>query len=644
MAQTGGYTGRILKVDLSSRTWESVPSDPYQRFIGGRGFGARLYWEETPAGASALGEDNRLIFAVGPLAGAPAIGGSRWGIYGKSPYTAPEMFNYGNVGGHWGAELKFAGYDALVIRGRSDRPTCLVVRDDAVGFEDASAQWGLGAWRAREAIKERLGKEVRVAAIGPAGENLVTTALILADNDACCSAGLGAVMGSKNLKAVAVRGTRRKTSVARPDRLKQLTDYLRSFNRGTFIAWGADFVQAGPKVKKDPCYGCPGSCLRRKYTADDGTTTKAACQSVQFYQGWARKFYGGDNEASFHASRLCNDYGLDSWFVEQALVWLLRLQKSGIPVEGLIGMPLSRLGSVEFIEHFIRRISLREGFGDQLARGLAEAARSLGGPAPSMVKHSDPYDPRLYLTTALLWATEPREPIQALHEVGYPMAMWATGVKGAAPTHVDSQAIRGIAKRFWGSEAAADFTIPDGKALAARMIQDRQYVKESLIVCDWIYPISDSRLSPDHVGDPTLESQLFSAVTGNEVDEAGLYRMGEAVFNQQRAALLRDGWRARQDDRLPDDWHDEPLRRGVMDPECLVPGGSGQPVSRVGAVVDRQQFERLKDEYYALRGWDPATGRQTRRAMQALGLADVADDLERRGLLADTAGNSQDNR
>ncbi len=638
MAQACGYAGRILKVDLSSRTWETVSSEPYQRFIGGRGFGARLYWEEVPPGASALGEDNRLIFAVGPLAGVPVIGGSRWGIYGKTPFTTPDMFNYANAGGHWGAELKFAGYDALVIRGRSDRATCLVIRDDTVEFVEASPLWGLGAWRAREALKESLGREVKVAAIGPAGENLVTTAILLADNDATCSAGMGCVMGSKNLKAVAVRGTRRKTSVAMPDRLRELTAYLRSFNRGAFIAWGNDFVQSGPGIKRDPCYGCPGACIRRKYTAGDGTTTKAACQSALFYQSWAGKYYGRENQASLHASRLCNDYGLDSWFVEQALTWLLRLPKAGIPIEGLIGLPPSRLGSVEFIEHFVRMIALRQGFGDALARGMAEAARAVGGPAPAMIRHSDPYDPRLYLTTALLWATEPREPIQALHEVGYPMAMWTTGVKGAAPTHVDSEAVRGIARRFWGSESAADFTTPDGKALAARMIQDRQYAKESLIVCDWIYPISDSRQSADHVGDPTLESQLFRAVTGIEIDEAGLYRLGEAVFNQQRAALVRDGWRAREDDRLPDDWHDEPLKRGVMDPECLVPDASGKPVSRVGAVVDRQQFERMKDEYYQLRGWDAATGRQTRPALERLGLGDVAGGLEQSGLLAGQAG------
>lgn len=633
MTQTYGYAGRILKIDLSSRSSKIVPTEAYTRFIGGRGFAARLYWEEVPPEAGAFSEENRLIFAVGPLAGIPVIGGSRWGVYGKSPSNTPETFNYSNLGGRWGAELKFAGYDGLVIHGKSDKPVYVLIRDGAVEFKDASALWGKGAIQTREAIKGELGSEVRVVAIGPAGENLVSAGGLLADADASGSAGLGAVMGSKHLKAVAIKGTGRKVAVAHPEELRRLSDYLRSLNRGAFTAWGTDFVQSGPKAKRDPCFGCSAKCLRIKYTADDGTAGKFACQSALFYQHWAWKYYGQQNEAAFHANRLCNDYGLDTWFVEQVMAWLVRCHKGGVNIEDRIGMSMSKLGSVEFVENLVKMIALRQGFGDVLARGLAQAAGALGGPAPSMIQHPDPYEPRLYLTTALLWALEPREPIQALHEIGYPLAKWTTGVKGTDKTHVDSKAVRAIAKRFWGSEAAADFTTTDGKALAAKMIQDRQYAKESLIVCDWIYPISDSEFSPDHVGDPTLESRLFSAVTGIETDEAGLYRMGETIFNQQRAALIRDGRRGRQDDRLPEDWHTEPLKRGVMDPDCLVPGKNGEPVSRKGAVVDRQEFERMKDEYYRIRGWDIATGLQTRQNLEGLGLKDVADDLERRGLL-----------
>src|SRR5512137_1834316 len=174
MAQTYGYAGQILKIDLSSRISETVLSEAYTRFIGGRGFAARLYWEEVPSGTSAFSEDNRLIFAVGPLAGVPVIGGSRWGVYGKSPATSPETFSYSNLGGRWGAELKFAGYDGLVIRGQADKPVYLLLRDGTVEFKDASSLWGKGAAQTREIIKRELGNDVWVVAVGPAGENLVS--------------------------------------------------------------------------------------------------------------------------------------------------------------------------------------------------------------------------------------------------------------------------------------------------------------------------------------------------------------------------------------------------------------------------------------------------------------------------------------
>ena len=174
---------------------------------------------------------------------------------------------------------------------------------------------------------------MRVVAIGPAGENLVSAGGLLADADASGSAGLGAVMGSKNLKAIAVRGTRRKMAVAHPERLRQLTDYLRSLDRGVFTAWGTDFVTSGPKTRKDPCFGCQGNCLRIKYTADNGTSGKFMCQSALFYRQWAWKYYGRENEAAFHANRLCDDYGLDTWFLEQSLAWLYRCHRAGVLIE-----------------------------------------------------------------------------------------------------------------------------------------------------------------------------------------------------------------------------------------------------------------------------------------------------------------------
>jgi len=208
---------------------------------------------------------------------------------------------------------------------------------------------------------------------------------------------------------------------------------------------------------------------------------------------------------------------------------------------------------------------------------------------------------------------------------------WVKKIEGA---YVSTDVLRAIAKRFWGSELAADFSTFEGKALAAKIIQDREYAKECLILCDWSWPIMDLKYSEEHVGDPTLESKIFSAVTGNEVDEKGLYRIGERVFNLQRAILVREGHQGREYDKLPDDWHTRPSKGNPTNLECLVPGQGGKVISRKGAVVDREGFERMKDEYYQLRQWDVATGLQTRAKLEELELKDIAQGLEQRRLLA----------
>jgi len=611
-----------------------VSTTDYASFLGGRGIAAKIYWDEVSPETNALDAGNRLIFAIGPLAGLHALGTSRWTVCGKSPLSTPEHFCYSNLGGRWGAELKFAGYDAIVVQGKSDKPVYLYIHDGVAELKDASALWGKGTVETREILKGELGSSVKVVAIGPAGENMVTTASLLADNDASGSGGLGAVMGSKRLKAVVVKGTRKGVKIAQPERLRELTRYFRGLGKGVFIAWGTDFMVTGAKAKKDPCYGCLGNCLRVMYRGEDGRRGKFMCQSAAFYQLWAYRYYGEQNDVPFYANRLCDDYGLDTWALEAMLAWLYRCYRAGLISEENIGLPMSKLGSLEFIETLVRMISLREGFGDILAQGLDKAVNATGSEAASQVRHIDPYEPRLYITTALLWAMEPREPIQELHEVGLPLAQWVSWAKGIEGAYVSSDVVRAIAKRFWGNEAAADLSTCEGKAVAGKRIQDRQYAKECLILCDWVFPVMDSKNTEDHVGDPSLESKILSAVTGDEVDEQSLYRIGERVFNLQRAILVREGHRAREDDKLPDEWHTMPLKKGVLDPECLVPGKHGEVTSRIGAVVDRQEFEKLKDEYYQLRRWDIVTGLQSRGILEELGLKDIAEDLEPRGLIA----------
>jgi len=634
-----GYTGNILKIDLSSGYVTRVPMKDYaDRFVGGIGIAAKVYWDELSPDVRAFEPENCLIFATGPLAGIRGVAGARWEICGKSPATDPGRFGCGNLGGRWGARLKFAGYDGLIIRGQSQKPTYIVIRDGDVAMKDASQLWGKGAIEAREILKDEMGSSMSVAAIGPAGENGITFANILADNDASASCGLGAVMGSKRLKAIAVGGSG-KIAAADPERFKQLTKHIGELKRG-FTSSEEIGLVPGPKMRKDYCYGCPGGCFRAVFEATDGRKGKFMCHSGLFYKELARRYYGEWNEVPFYANKLCDEYGLDTYALQPILIWLSQCCKEGVISEGDIGIRLSQLGSIEFIEALVRKISLRDGFGDVLAQGISRAADLVGEgaaellPGYLMKDRILPHDPRVYITTALLYATEPRPSPSQFTEVMDPVIRWLNWVRKDEHSYLSSEVLRVIAKRFFGSERAVDFSTYLGKPLAAKKIQDREYMKDSLILCSFAWPIVTARNSENYIGDPTLESKLLSAVTGKETDEEELYVAGERIFNLQRAILVREGHSGREKDILPEYLHTRPIKRLIApyNPDCLVPGRGGEVISRSGAVVDREEFERMKDEYYRLRGWDVTSGLQTKKKLGELGLKDITVDLEQRGL------------
>ncbi len=632
-----GYGGNIIRADLSSGRIEMAPTAGYAAFVGGRGMGAKIYWDEVPPQATAFDPENRLIFATGPLAGFAGFGGSRWQVCGKSPATDPHGFSYCNLGGGWGAALKFAGYDAIVVRGQADRPLYLFVEQDRIELRDARHLWGRGAIETRNIIKSELGPSVNVVACGPAGENRVAQASLLADGDASGSGGLGAVMGSKMLKAIAVRKGSHRPMAARPGELSELVRHFRRLvgDRCRVTNWFERYqpvIEA--KVRKNYCWGCPGPCIRISWKADDGTEGKFFCQSAIVYQSRARKYYGDEGDVPFRITKLCDDYGLDTRAVHVIMGWLSRCHRAGIFGEEDTGLPFDREGSLEFAASLLHKMAFREGIGELLAEGVEKAAKATGRGAEGCLSElhhkagqDELYGPRLYIVNGLLWAMDPRQPIQQLHEASTLVEQWVDWVEGSAGAYVSGRVVRDVATRFFGSAAAADFTSYEGKALAVKMIQDREYAKESLILCDMLWPVLTSPNTEDHVGDPALESRFLSAVTGRDVDETGLYRIGETIFNLQRAILAREGHRGRQSDTLPEFTFEKPLKFHFMNPEMVVPGREGAPVSRKNAVLDKPGFERIRREYYELRGWDASTGRQTRAGLQSLGLSDVADDL-----------------
>ncbi len=301
------------------------------------------------------------------------------------------------------------------------------------------------------------------------------------------------------------------------------------------------------KMKRDVCYGCIGACARMTYEAENGTKGKFACGAATFYGSLARRYYGGRNDVPFLATKLCDGYGLDTEVVFCLITWLRKCYEAGILTDENTGVPLSRMGSLEFIDTLVKKISLREGFGETLAQGVRRAAELVGKGTKEFItdytsKDDRPmlYCPRMHIVDALLYALEPRIPIQQLHEMGTTLRDWLRWADKDEDAYLSSEVFRRISEKFWGGELAVDFSTYDGKALAAMKIQNRQYVKESLILCDWMWPVISNRYSEDHVGDPTLESKLLSVVSGNEISEDELYKIGERIFNLQRATQVRE--------------------------------------------------------------------------------------------------------
>jgi aldehyde:ferredoxin oxidoreductase len=335
--------------------------------------------------------------------------------------------------------------------------------------------------------------------------------------------------------------------------------------------------------------------------------------------------------------RLCDQYGLDSSVMQAMIEWLNGCYKEGLLRDEDTGLPLSKIGSVEFIEALTRMVAYREGFGDLLAQGTIKAAASIGKCASELVSWSvlnrsnevKDYDPRVTLHNAMCIATEPRRPVQQIHEGSGALMAWLGGeIDMTGPMALTPQALTENAIKYWGSAAAADFSTYEGKALAARRIQDRTYAFESIVLCNAKWPLTRNKANG-----PGMAAEIVSAITGRDMDEIELEKIGERVFNMQRAVSIVQGWDGREGDRLLDYHHNEPIQYLRFDRECKVPGKNGESASRKNTVIERTEFDKMKDEYYRLRGWDEASGLQTRAGLEALNLGDVANELDEKGLL-----------
>jgi len=635
-----GWCGKILNVDLSnSRVTERDTMDYADRFLGGRGIATRIYWEEVGPDVGAFDPENRLILMTGPLGGTGVQGASRFEAVGKSPMLMPEGFCYGNLGGFFGPYLKRAGYDGIVISGRSEKPVYVWIHDGKTKILDASLLWGKGVYDVREILKETHGKNVRFVTTGVAGENMCRSANLMTDNEGSATGGFGAVMGSKNLKAVAVLGSG-SPLVANPEKLKELNQLTIRLNKRDPLQVPFPEEQVR-RTGKSSCYQCGLDCkYRSSFRTASGKDVVRKCQSMFVYLPWVFGRPGESTETAVDATGICNDLSICTMEMANIIHWLESCYQSGYLTEKETGLDISKLGTHAFFETLANMIAHRQGLGDILAEGLLRAGDKLGDRAKahftnevSDVGDGATYSGREYLMNGLLYALEPRQPIAMLHETSWLTGLWAMNQANPESSPVTSKVFRAAATKFWGHEKAWDLNTHEGKAMAAVNIMNRTYVKDSLLLCDSSWPIMVSWNTPDHVGDPGLESRIFSAVTGIVTDEIELNQYGERIFNLQRGVLLREGRRPKADD-VPEEFNfTDPVETVFMNPDVIVPGTGQEVISRKGQTLDRDVFEAMRKEFYDLRGWDSESGLQKAKTLEHLGLSDLVQDLKQIGMI-----------
>jgi aldehyde:ferredoxin oxidoreductase len=626
-----GWMGKILHIDLSSSKISKFSTQPYaEKYLGGRGIASRIYWETVKPEIGAFDSANHLIFMTGPLVATGAQGATRMSVVGKSPMAYPEKYCYGNIGGFFGAELKRAGFDGLVITGRASKPVYLWINNNHIELRDASSLWGNGAYRVAEMLQQSHGDRARFLTTGVAGENLVRSAIVFGSHQSTSTAGFGAVMASKNLKAVVVKGTGKPT-VADPQRLKKLNKYAIQISKRLDLTIPPDTTASGhgyllERIGKGGCYQCGLDCIRNKYRYGKRPDLEGyrRCQSMEYYMPWIYSREDEPVDTFFDAPTLANDYSICTFELRSMINWLYACYQTNSLTEEETGLPLSKIGTRDFLEKLLRSITYREGFGNLLAEGIARAsekvpekARAILNPGVLPVGENDVNLPRSSVVHALLDPMEPRMSRPMVHG-GFAKSAWMFNQMNPGLNPITTEVFRRIARDFWGSAAAADVSSYEGKALAAQKIQNRTYTEDSLGLCDFAWPLTYSFSKPDPVGDPDLEAEIFTAVTGVPGDE--IDQCAERIANVQRIIMIREGRKIPEDDFPAEVNFTEPLKpTGPM----MVPGPGDKPVSVAGKMLDRNKFTDMLREYYRLRGWDEATGIPRAETLSALGLDDM---------------------
>jgi len=619
-----GFMGNLLRVNLTGQkiTIEEINQAWAKKFLGGAGLATKYFYEEVPGGVDPLGPENKLIFMTGPLTGTASASASRYSVVAKSPQTG--LWGQANSGGSFGPALKRSGYDGIIFEGASPTPVVLKIIDGEAELLDASHLWGKTVPDTEDALQGSMSQKLTVAAIGPAGENLVAYAAIMNNKHrAAGRCGLGAVMGSKNLKAIACVGSQpvqladkkgfhdaatKQFDLIDESMLKvgfdsfgtnMVADFVhvrggyptRNWQQGVFE--GIDDVNAQAImdtvfVDGTACFACPITCGRGT-EIKEGKWKGAKGEGPEYESTNTLGSMCGvsDINAITKANYLCNEYGLDTISTGATIAFAMECFEKGILTkEHTDGLELI-FGDGELVVSLVEKIARREGIGDLLAGGTRAASEVLGQDSEKFAMHVKglelpAYDSRAAKITGLGFVTANRG---GDHMTGY--------IQG--PTYIDIPFLivddSSIRDPFQANPEEAHVLVDMENALT---------VLDAFGGCKFM-----GMLLP---ADELIE--LIVHATGWDFTLEDFRKSGERIYNLVRAVCIREG-ASREDDVLPERLMSQPIPVGPAE----------------GMVNDRETLELMKDAYYDFRGWDSATGIPTREKLMELDLESLIPDM-----------------
>jgi aldehyde:ferredoxin oxidoreductase len=602
-----GYAGKILRVDLTTgkASAEPLSAQLVRDYMGGRGFAARILYDEVPAGADPLGPENKVVIAPGVLSGTFAPAAGKVTFAAKSPATGG--WGDANMGGHLAAEIRYAGYDAIILEGAAAHPSYVYIKNGTVEVRDAGFLWGKGAIEAERALKDELGDEFQIAIIGQAGENRVGFACVSHDfGRQAGRTGVGAVMGSKNLKGVAVRGTQ-SIPIADLDNMVAVGKgmFQHSFGAPNLAEWqrygtsqvvpwsnsiggfpsrnfqsgyleghenlSHEIMRRDIVVNDKACFSCPMACGKYSHTTKEGKYDA----HVEGPEYETSALIGGacaitDMKDVAYANYLCDEYGLDTISAGAVIGFVMECFERGILTERETGGVKAVFGSVDAFAALAKKIAFREGIGDLLADGVRPASRKLGAGSEKFAIQ----------VKGLEWS--------GYESRGAPANMLAYMTSDVGSHHNRAWAIT--------TDIAMGRDVIEGKAAKVIDLQHIRPAFDLLGVCRllWVEIDFDKEWYP----------RALESVTGVKYTWDDLNRISERVWNLTRLFWMKHqpGF-GRKDDMPPARFYEEPVPDGPT----------------AGRLITLEQMNRLLDDYYALRGWD-ADGHPTAERLAQLGL------------------------